>query len=278
MRRLRRYWWVAAIAVVLAGGACSAAPPPPVAAPSERATQPDPPASSDHALPSERPTRSEPPAEGPLSYVALGDSLASGMGGGRSYVDEYADLLEQERGVDVELTNLGFPGWTSTDLLQALQTDAQMRDAVATADLVTWDIGGNDLIEASVRIATQTCGPGDHRACLDRTYRQFARQWDAIVAVLLRLRRGPGVQLQTFDLYRPFATVRDVRTDATLATLERMNAHIRSTARTDDVTVAEVAGVFAQEEGLIAADGLHPSTAGHRAIAVQLLRAAARGK
>src|SRR5690606_13535764 len=51
-------------------------------------------------------------------YIALGDSLAFGAFApiGDGYVPEYRDRIEAGVGVNVDLLNLGIPGWKSGEL------------------------------------------------------------------------------------------------------------------------------------------------------------------
>lgn len=216
----------------------------------------------------------QPRPSGPvLHYVALGDSLASGMGGQSSYADAYRRALQRRTGRPVELTNLARPGWTSGQMLGALQSNAAFRDAVAQADVVTWDIGGNDIIAALLRTATRTCGGGDGLRCMRETSDDFRNRWNAIIEILIDLRKSPDVPLLTFDLYTPFLPPA-ARTDELLGQLAAMNATIRASHGRSGVAVAPVARAFtgASEKGLLADDGLHPSRAGHRLIARLLLR------
>src|SRR3712207_5265911 len=78
-------------------------------------------------------------------YVALGDSLATGFGAFRGYVPRYEAHVETDTGATVTLTNLGRNGWTSSQLLYALRNDPTFRRAIRGAEVLTWDIGGNDL-------------------------------------------------------------------------------------------------------------------------------------
>ena len=241
-----------------AGTTPAAAPPStsPAAKPSSPAPSPPP-----------RTTRTRPA----LQYVALGDSLASGMGGEASYADVYRRLLQRRTRRDVELTNLARPGWTSGQLLNALQTDGDFRTAVAQAEVVTWDVGGNDIIAAVLRTATNTCGGPDGLRCVRQTTDGFRSRWAAIVAELSALRASPDVRLLTFDLYMPFLPPA-ARTDAILGQLAEMNATIRA-SNGSTVAVAPVARAFAEsgDTRLLSDDGLHPSAAGHRLIARLLL-------
>src|SRR5579864_1214444 len=79
------------------------------------------------------------------SYVALGDSLAAGFDAVEGYVPRYASDIQNDTSVAVDLNNLGQPGWQSSDLVNALRTNQSFRNALSNAQVVTWDIGGNDL-------------------------------------------------------------------------------------------------------------------------------------
>ena len=207
-------------------------------------------------------------ASAPLHYVALGDSLASGINGRPSYVDDYRRLLQRQTGRRVRLTNLGRPGWSSGRLLDALRGDSRFRDAVTSADVVTWDIGGNDILRAALESVTGVCRGGAIR-CLQDARQNFTRNWTAILDELQSLTAGRDVQLQTFDLYTPFISLPGVPRDKALAELGKMNATIRSSAQRRNTAVAGVQTAFARaaEDSLIAADGVHPTAAGHRLIA-----------
>lgn len=265
-----------ALVGVVATLSCSQAPPAAPASPSP----PGPAAESTPAAESSPAAESTPAAAPPataataahaLRYVALGDSLASGMGGGRGYPDVYRRLLERRTQRRVELTNLGRPGWTSSQLLGALRSDQRFRAAVAEADVVSWNIGGNDIIAAVLRSATGTCGGSDGLRCLRQTTSSFATRWPAIVDELVALRKSRDVALLTFDLYTPFLPP-GARTDAVLDQLATMNGVIAASGGRSGVTVAPVADRFVADINapLLSADGLHPSLAGHRVVARML--------
>src|SRR3712207_1085751 len=93
----------------------------------------------------------EPPG-GPagLDYVALGDSLAAGVGAERGYVDRYAAYLRDDTGAEVRVVNLGVSGQTAPQLLEALRNDPSTRGAILRAEVVTFNIGINDLGEAGM--------------------------------------------------------------------------------------------------------------------------------
>src|SRR5918993_1551780 len=78
-------------------------------------------------------------------YVALGDSLATGYGAFiKGYVPRYEAYVETDTGVAVTRTNLGQNKLTSSQLLLALRSDPTFRRAIREAEIVTWNIGGNE--------------------------------------------------------------------------------------------------------------------------------------
>lgn len=81
---------------------------------------------------------------GDLTYVALGDSAAQGLGAttpAQGYVGLLADTAEQVTGLRIRVINLSVTGAKARDVL-----DVQIAQlAGLTPDLVTLAVGGNDM-------------------------------------------------------------------------------------------------------------------------------------
>lgn len=224
--------------------------------------------------------RADPPLPEVVRYKALGDSLATGAGADTSYVAEYADWLEAQTGSRVEVNNLAVDGWTSDALLDALRTDEAMQDAVAEAHVLTWDIGGNDLLGALWTLLSGNCGGPDGHACIRQAVTTANDNGDAVLHRLIELRDGDADGLRTTELYLPF--VEDPRVAPYIAWLQphldEFNAHLRASARARGVEVARVAEAFHEPDGdgdpvargLMSPDGVHPSGRGHEVIAEHL--------
>lgn len=133
------------------------------------------------------------PSQRKVKYAALGDSLAVGLLTlGSGYVKEYSKWLVQNRYPQgVELTNLGTSGWKSGDIVKALQEDRFYRETVRAADILTLDIGGNDLLGS-------TFTPRDLRHVLSEY--QANLKW--ILANIREL--NPGAPFYLMDLYSPY--------------------------------------------------------------------------
>jgi lysophospholipase L1-like esterase len=212
------------------------------------------------------------------NYTALGDSLAFGAIAERGYVNRFADYMESDTGNTVVIRNLAVPGWRSADLLLALQTDSTMRGAVAEANVVTWDIGGNDLSRARARYLEGSCGGSDNQDCLREAVSQFQSNWDSIISELLALRSPQETIFRTMNVYNPFVEIDMATGDFAVLEqfLQQVNEHIRTTATANGILVGDVHSAFNGDTGeeqpsaLLAFDQFHPNDAGHETIASKL--------
>ena len=223
-------------------------------------------------------------------YVALGDSMATGYGAFvKGYVPRYEAYVETDTGVAVTRTNLAQNKWTSSQLLSALSSDPTFRRAIREAEIVTWNIGGNDLRAARASYKNGTCGGVDNQDCLRASVATLKTNWTAITAEVLELRSTENTMVRTMDIYNPY-----VRTDIASDTWKndggmndfqvfnsyvyKANLHIATTSYAAGVPYAGVHlafnGPYGYEDpkpkGYLSFDGLHPNNTGHRVIAGEL--------
>jgi lysophospholipase L1-like esterase len=194
-------------------------------------------------------------------YVALGDSLAAGVGARRGYVPRYAAHLQSETGASLRVNNLGLSGQTSTQLLYSIRNDPSVRKALTQAEVVTLNIGLNDLGQAKNSHESGTCGGPQNEACLREVVVRVDRNWDAIIDEISSLRStensiirtvGLGYTPHTEGVFRPY--------------LDRVTRHIASSAADASIPYVEVR---LADEGM-SEDGLHPNDKGYRMIADRL--------
>lgn len=104
-------------------------------------------------------TSAEKLAKKSIDYVALGDSLAAGytpygkdeLGNPEKFVDGpgYPEFLKEryeQSQYSVDLKNFAVNGYKSKDLLSQIQKNQSIQTEIAEAELITIDIGANDLI------------------------------------------------------------------------------------------------------------------------------------
>jgi lysophospholipase L1-like esterase len=196
-------------------------------------------------------------------YVALGDSLAAGVGAHLGYVDRYAEYLHDDTDARVKLTNLGVSGQTSPQLLRALRNDPSTRRALRGAEVVTYNIGINDLGQARGSYEAKTCGGVRNQRCLRVAAEEFEGNWDAITKEILSLRSPDETIIRTAGLgYLPQAG------KTFEPYLKQANRHIAASAAESGIPYAE-ADLGDEDLG---PDGLHPDDSGYETIADRLQR------
>ncbi len=212
------------------------------------------------------------------NYVALGDSLAAGTGASHEgYVDRYAAYLEDDTGARVNVINLGQNGLTSPELLHALRDEPPWRRAVGGADVLTLNIGLNDLGRAGEAYERGTCGGADNQDCLREAVETVEGNWDAIIAELLSLRSTNNAIIRAAGLgYTPYLDPEEAADGLSSGEpsnfqvfepyLDEVNRHIATTASANGVPYTEVR----LDKGYISQDGVHPNDEGYEAIAWQL--------
>jgi lysophospholipase L1-like esterase len=196
-----------------------------------------------------------------LDYVALGDSLAAGVGAHRGYVDRYAHYVETDTGASVKVVNLGRSGQTSSQLLDALRNDHSMQRKLRAAEIITFNIGINDLGQAGEAYENGGCGGEDNRRCLRAAAERVKGNWDAIISELLGLRStdeavvrtaGLGYTPRVGEVFEPY--------------LDEVNRHIAGSAAGNEIPYAQPY----LDKGYINPDGVHPNDDGYEVIAEQL--------
>lgn len=213
------------------------------------------------------------------SYTALGDSLAAGTGASyQGYVNRYAGYLESDTGIRVNVTNLGRNGQTSSELLLSLRKDTSSRQAVREADVLTVNIGINDLGQAAQSYKDGTCGGADNQDCLHTAAKTVKGNWSAIIAELLSLRSTNDTIIRAVGLgYTPYLDPEEAPDvgprDGELSDfrvfkpyLDEVNHHIATTTSDNGIPYAEVR----LDKGYISQDGVHPSDEGYEVIVGQL--------
>ena len=192
-----------------------------------------------------------------IRYVALGDSYTIGTGledEARSFPSLLAKRLTKETGIDVALANLGVNGYTTTDLIrEELPVARDLRPG-----LVTILIGANDVVQRSTEAAYRS---------------RMAEIYDALTGLPLPPAMVVPVSTPDFSALpgaAPFGAANDLRTR-----IDAFNRIAQSEAAARGFHYADISAITREVNrgnDWLAADGLHPGPAQHRAIADQLWR------
>lgn len=224
---------------------------------------------------------------GPWRLVGLGDSITSGAGcpGCTNFVDLYAHDITDATAVPVGVTNLGVPGWTSTDLLTSL-SDPTTVGTVAEADIVVVTIGANDFLPMLDPALSGQCGGADGLSCFDSALGTLHDNLTAILDRIRELRGGRPTAVRVTGYWNVFldghvadATYGPLFQRTSGALTQRVNATIQGVADAEKATYIDLYTPFKGPGGddddtpLLAPDGDHPSQGGHQEIAEALTAA-----
>lgn len=209
---------------------------------------------------------------GKESLVAIGDSIPFGynLENNNNHVSKEAfpALIGEE--ADLRVRNLGVPGWTSNDLLDALKNDQKYRQAVAHADYVTISIGSNDLLQSFSVNQTFLMGLATGQISATPQEIQSALGIPSLLGnlneILTTVNELSDAKIVVYNIYNPFIQA-DPRHQVGAEFLPEINQAIAQTAaKSENVTVVDAFSVFNRDEYLITGD-IHPTTAGHEVLA-----------
>jgi len=213
-------------------------------------------------------------SEEKVNYVALGDSLAVGVSHQRALGLSYTDMLAEElhgAGYLGEFNkSFAYPGYTTQQLLDALKDEMtiapnglSIQESIASADVITIDIGANDLL--AVLDPTAAIDP----ILVESTIQQIAVNTGLILSEIKQLNDSADVYVM--GLYNAFYNF-----PLTEAQKQPLEAILDSFNEAAETAVTSQGAAFISIKDAIAADyasylpnplNIHPSEEGYKAIA-----------
>jgi lysophospholipase L1-like esterase len=224
-------------------------------------------------------------------YLALGDSLAFGIGAANPAAEGYVglthfSLTEEDRlyADGLELVNLAEPGATSADLLES---EGQLEGALSLIEervaddisgneieLISIDIGGNDLLQLAEPDSPCIVDTGSEE-CRDAISDTLSGLQENLTSILMQLRESaPDARIFTMDLYNPYSGTGDAREVLAGVAVQQINGVINATSansslETELVTIFEL--FLGRGEQWVATDLIHPNNNGHIVISEALV-------
>ncbi|MDQ0430592.1 lysophospholipase L1-like esterase [Planomicrobium stackebrandtii] len=205
----------------------------------------------------------------PAAYIAIGDSLAAGQTPDRQIDAGYADLIAQElsrnQPVAFYSKNLAFPGFTTTDVLESIQSD-EAQEVLSSANLITVSAGANDLL----RLVQNDSAQGSlvfQQVQVDFALNEARKNMDLILAELAE--QSPDATVYVMGYYFAYPHVRENQKNGTAKQLDRLNKILQRSAEKAGavfVSVDQSFGSNAVDKVPNPAD-VHPNTAGYQAMA-----------
>lgn len=171
--------------------------------------------------------------KGEIAYLALGDSAAQGVGASapeKGYVGLLAEKIKAEAGKSVRVINLSKSGATINDVIEQQLPQLQRHQA----DLVTLDIGGNDVA-------------GAYNSA------QFKKQFNQLAQQL-----PPHTYVANIPYFNGRIRHNQQAIDA--------SRHIAKSTRSDQLELVDLQNLTRERDSLkvYAADYFHPSDTGYK--------------
>ena len=225
--------------------------------------------------------------EEPLVLVAFGDSVISypNPDSGSGAIGAYANMLEKEFGVPVEVRNRASFGSSPTDLIKALDSE-RLRKELAEADVVLLEIPQGDTNPA---FPTATgwqgldpagCGGDDNLQCLRDYVTENKASVEAIFSALTAVCDPSTTLIRALDVY--MLHVEDALASGILHITNpyfvETQEYLEETAARYGIPVAQVYDEFMgpdgtddpQDRGLVMTDQRHTTEEGAQLIAEML--------
>lgn len=209
-------------------------------------------------------------------YVALGDSTPAGYGMEDSYVDYYAEFIEEDLGGRVEVHNFSRSGQSTSSLLNRLRTNEDLRAAVRDAEVITIWTGWNDFGEPLSQYRNETCGGEDNLECVREAVTALNANIDAILDEILSLTSPQDALIRIADVGIPFVATWKYHGWFEMLQgpcYEAWREHLIEAAEQRGITVVYtyhvLNGPSGDEtiEGIHQSDGFHFNEEGHRLVA-----------
>ena len=208
--------------------------------------------------------------------VALGDSITFGYNLGNNREPSplaFPYLIAKKEGW--RAVDLGVPGWTSGDLLRALESDTAMRSDVAAAQVITVDIGSNDLLLPALAMLpkgadwARVTPTSSQAAKLSSELAQGIQDVRKNLASILGLlhRYNPRATVIVYDLYNPFPASDKWLHQTAEAAIVAANAVIAADALPAGDPVADAYDTLTQPSVDILPHDVHPTALGQRLLA-----------
>jgi lysophospholipase L1-like esterase len=202
-----------------------------------------------------------------IFLLALGDSIVAGVGDStkRGFVDLMADDLSKSTNKPVNVQNKGVPGRTSGELLFSLQYDNGLREEIKKADMITINIGGNDIIRSVDRKNIKN-------SLKNFNYLKKNFSFNLNKTIQMIRSENPDASIVLLELYSPVEP-EDKFYSMSNQLLPQWNVVLyKLMDQYDSLMVVETSNVIDGQNGeLVSKDGFHPSPEGYEAINEQIM-------
>lgn len=211
------------------------------------------------------------PSVGHGTLVALGDSITYGYNlGNNKHPSPKAFPYLIGKQLNLHVSDLGVPGWTSAQLLHAVKDNSSMRDSIQSAKMITVDIGSNDLLRTAFKneqTLNQSIDVARMKPKLLLSVATMKRHVNKILSQIHRLNASAVVVV--YNLYDPISPKEQTLHALAEYTIQAANLAIAQAAVAHKDPVADAYDALHQYSVDVLAGGVHPTVTGQKLLATQ---------
>ncbi|MBY0147827.1 GDSL-type esterase/lipase family protein [Neobacillus niacini] len=214
-----------------------------------------------------------------FDYVALGDSLAAGRTPYGVDQDGYVDLLAsrfEQSQYNVELDNYGISGYRTTHIMNELFNPSNpkytsFRESISNAELITIDIGANDLL---ANLGDIQKNPSKAQPVLEGIGKNLFSILSEIDII------NPDTKVYVMGYYNPFPHSPEQQQAALMPLLDAFNQTIQSVASMNGDIFVPTAKVIEkhEKEYLPNPADIHLDIEGYQVVAKEFWKAIQKNK
>lgn len=207
-----------------------------------------------------------------INIVALGDSLSEGVGDNtaRGYVRSVKEKLEKATGKPTfVLNNFAISGYRTAQLLDRLNAQKQVTEAIGEADLVLLTIGGNDIFEGGKGIFDNASQGFNVQAAVERMPDALNRLEQIFQKISPAAKNA---KIMYVGLYHPFADL-DLKREGGPVIEQWNNAVFKMANKYPNIIVVPTYDLFALNgRTYLSDDHFHPNREGYDRIAERIVQ------
>lgn len=208
-------------------------------------------------------------AKGTEVYIALGDSLAAGQTPNRAIDTGYTDLIAQKLTTTGQLAfyskALAFPGYTTADVLESIQTD-EAKELLKKATLVTISAGANDLLQM-VQVNSTSGSVAYQQISADFALNNARKNIAQIIKEVQVL--TPKAKIYVMGYYFAYPHVRESQKSGIKKELDRLQLILKKQSEANGATYVSVEETFGVNATTLLPNpaDVHPTMEGYRIMA-----------
>lgn len=217
---------------------------------------------------------------GPVSYVAIGDSLAAGQTPNREIDTGYSDLIAQEIDRHQRLVlfskDLSFPGFTTADVLERIQSK-EAKPLLQKANVITVSAGANDLLRL-IHFDAKSGSLSFQQIPADYSLNVVRKNMQILLADLKKI--APKAEIYVMGYYFAYPYARESQKIGTAKQLDLLNEILAKVAKEAGVAFVSVDEGFGDKaiEKIPNPSDVHPNAEGYRTMANSFFNVYANGK